>query len=395
MSDQAVSLRIVQSIAEIDRGQWNTCANSLSGDEGLSYDPFLSHDFLLALEESGSVSAETGWAPAHLALENASGETIGVAPVYLKGHSRGEYVFDHAWADAFERAGGSYYPKLQLSIPFTPVNGRRLLTKPGPGQLEREANLIAGIKVAAEKFGVSSAHVTFLPENQARHLESQGFLLRNDQQFHWSNKGYYQFEDFLQTLTSRKRKNLRKERAAALSADIDVEWITGSDITEDHWDHFFRFYLDTGSRKWGSPYLTRAFFSLIGETMSEQILLIMAKREGKYIAGALNFIGGSTLYGRNWGCIEDHRFLHFELCYYQAIDFAIARKLKNVEAGAQGGHKLVRGYEPTLTWSAHWIAHPGLRDAVRRFLDEERKLVEQDVEALTARTPFRKTQEDE
>jgi uncharacterized protein len=377
--------RLVRSISDIAPEDWDACANP----PALPFNPFLSHAFLKALEDSGSVSPQTGWAPHHLVLESAAGDVLGVAPMYLKGHSQGEYVFDHGWADAFERAGGRYYPKLQIAVPFTPATGRRLLARGGP-DAQTERLLAAAAAQIARQSHISSVHVTFATEQEWRELGEAGYLQRTDRQFHWRNAGYASFEEFLATLSSRKRKDVRKERAGALKNGIGIEWVTGADLTEDHWDAFFTFYMDTGSRKWGRPYLTRSFFSLIGETMPEHILLIMARREGDYIAGALNFIGGETLYGRYWGCTEEHRFLHFEACYYQAIDFAIARGLKTVEAGAQGAHKIARGYAPCPTWSAHWIADAGFREAVADYLERERAAVEQDSAELKLHLPFRK-----
>jgi predicted N-acyltransferase len=305
----------------------------------------------------------------------------------VKSHSYGEYVFDHAWAQAFERAGGDYYPKLQVAVPFTPVTGPRLLTGTNA---EARAALAQAMMAFAKRLDVSSLHITFPNEEEAAALTAQGFLQRHDQQFHWHNDGYESFDAFLAELSSIKRKNLRRERSQALCDGVTVEWITGSDLKEHHWDAFFAFYMDTGSRKWGSPYLTRKFFSLVGERMADQTLLILARRNGRYIAGALNFIGSDALYGRNWGAIEHHPFLHFELCYYQAIDFAIAKGLKVVEAGAQGAHKLARGYLPARTYSLHWIAHEGLRDAVERYLKEERRAVGEEMEELGQHSPFRK-----
>ena len=307
-------------------------------------------------------------------------------PVYLKSHSQGEYVFDYGWADAWHRAGGNYYPKMQISVPFTPATGPRLLTQ--SGTQEDEELLLNACMQIAQQIDVSSIHITFMPENQWQTAGEAGFLKRMDQQFHWHNGDYENFDSFLNDLASKKRKNIRRERRDAVENDIEIEWVTGSDLTEAHWDVFYRFYMDTGSRKWGSPYLTRAFFSEIGRVMPEDVLLILAKRDGQYIAGAINFIGEDTLFGRNWGCIEDHRFLHFEVCYYQAIEFAISRGLKKVEAGAQGTHKVARGYLPQATYSAHWIADAGFRDAVARFLDDERRYVEEDLTYVEAHSPF-------
>jgi predicted N-acyltransferase len=325
-----------------------------------------------------------------LRLDAPDGTVLGAVPCYVKWHSQGEYVFDHGWADAFERAGGSYYPKLQCSIPFTPATGPRLLVAKGENAGAVKAGLAAGLKLVTEKLGVSSAHITFLPEADVEGLEAAGFLHRIDQQFHFFNEGFSTYDDFLATLASRKRKALKKERREALADGISIDRLTGKAITESVWDDFFAFYMDTGSRKWGRPYLNREFFSLIGERMADDILLVMAKRDGRYIAGAINFIGSDTLFGRNWGCIEDHPFLHFEVCYHQAIDFAIERKLKVVEAGAQGEHKLARGYRPVATHSMHYIAHPGLRSAIADYLRRERREVARMGDYLEEHTPFRR-----
>jgi hypothetical protein len=376
------SARLLDGMSGIAPEVWDALANP----EGARFNPFVSHAFLAALEESGSATAETGWQPAHILVEQA-GKPIAAAPMYVKNHSYGEYVFDHGWAEAFERAGGDYYPKLQVTVPFTPATGPRLLT--GGDAAAREP-LAHAMMAFAQKLKVSSVHITFAEEAEVQALATLGFLQRHDRQFHWQNEGYSCFADFLAALSSIKRKNLRRERAEAVSADIAIERLTGSDITEAHWDAFFAFYMDTGSRKWGSPYLTREFFSLAGQSMADRILLVMAKRNGRYIAGALNFIGSDTLYGRNWGALEHHPFLHFELCYYQAIDFAIERKLKVVEAGAQGAHKLARGYLPVRTQSAHWIAHAGLRQAVANYLTQERRAVGEEIDALAEHAPFKK-----
>ena len=372
----------------MDEAAWNRCANPA----GVEYNPFLDHRFLRALEESGSVAAKTGWQPFHIVLSPAGGgvdDAVGVAPMYLKSHSRGEYVFDGGWAEAFYAAGGRYYPKLQASVPFTPATGRRLLAAQGEGADDVERQLLAVAIEVARQIEASSLHLTFLPERQWRFAAEVGCLQRMDTQFHWRNDGYATFDDFAAALSSKKRKNIRRERREALAGGISVEWITGA-ISEAHWDAFYRFYVDTGNRKWGAPYLNRAFFSLVGESMGEQVLLILCKRAGRYVAGAINFIGGDTLYGRNWGCIEDHRFLHFETCYYQAVDFAIERGLGHVEAGAQGAHKLARGYLPKPTYSAHWIRDPRLRAAVERYLRQERRHVERDIAYVEERhSPFR------
>src|SRR5690606_4443041 len=321
VSTEPMQARLLDSINEIAASDWNACANP----PGQPRNPFLRHEFLHALEASGSAVARTGWKPVHLVLEREGSDggepPLGVVPMYLKAHSRGEYVFDHAWADAWHRAGGRYYPKLQVSVPFTPATGRRLLARDADPATERL--LLRACTQVAEQLAVSSLHVTFMPESQWREAGEQGYLLRMDQQFHWHNRGYATFDEFAGELASKKRKNLRRERREALAAGIEIEWVTGRDLTEAHWDAFYEFYMDTGSRKWGSPYLTRRFFSLVGDAMAEDILLVMCRRGRRYIAGALNFIGSDTLFGRNWGCIEDHRFLHFEACYYQAIEFAI------------------------------------------------------------------------
>jgi predicted N-acyltransferase len=342
------------------------------------------------LEASRSVGPRTGWQPNHLLVETRDGTLIGAAPCYLKSHSRGEYVFDHGWAEAFERAGGDYYPKLQVSVPFTPVTGPRLLARPGPLADVALTALTEAVTEVTARNGLSSAHVTFLPETQWRALGERGFLLRTDQQFHWHNKGYATFDDFLADLSSRKRKAIRRERKDALAPGIEVHWLTGSDLTESVWDAFFTFYMDTGSRKWGRPYLTRDFFSIVGAAMADRILLVMAKRNGRWIAGAINFLGRDAIYGRNWGAIEHHPFLHFELCYYQAIDYAIRHRLARVEAGAQGEHKLARGYLPSTTYSAHYIVNPALRRAIADYLARERRYVDAAGEELAAAAPFRK-----
>ncbi|NVD41216.1 GNAT family N-acetyltransferase [Ensifer sp. HO-A22] len=389
MSD-AVTIRIEQSFADIPTARWSMLSGAAKGRDGAIYNPFVSHAYLSALEESGSATAKTGWLGQHLLMEGSDGELLGALVCYLKNHSQGEYVFDHGWADAFERAGGRYYPKLQGSIPFTPATGPRLLTVSGDDGSPVQEGLAAGLQELARRHDASSAHVTFVREAEMPTFERAGFLHRTDQQFHFLNEGYGSHDDFLETLASRKRKALKKERRAALENGITVDWLTGSDLTEAIWDQFFTFYMDTGSRKWGRPYLTRAFYSLIGERMPEDIVLMMARRNGRYIAGAINFIGGDALYGRHWGCIEDHPFLHFEVCYHQAIDFAIAKGLKRVEAGAQGEHKLARGYMPVTTHSAHYISHPGLARAVQDYLVRERRDVEETAEFLAEHGPFRK-----
>lgn len=374
--------RLHDRIADIPAQVWDALACA----PGQSVNPFVLHAFLKALEDSGSTGGDTGWDPAYLTV-TVDGRIAGAAPLYAKAHSYGEYVFDHGWADAYARAGGRYYPKLLCAVPFTPATGPRLLAGGDPGT---EDLLARSIQQITGQMKVSSAHLNFVPEDLWRRLGAQGFLQRTDQQFHWENAGYSRFADFLGQLSSMKRKNLRRERTQALENGIQIDWVTGSDLRETHWDAFFEFYMDTGSRKWGSPYLTRAFFSLVGAAMPERVLLVMARRGGRYIAGALNFIGSDTLYGRNWGAIEHHPFLHFEVCYYQAIDFAISRGLKRVEAGAQGAHKLARGYLPVATYSLHWIADPGFRRAVANYLTQERAAVAEGIEDLAAHSPFRR-----
>ncbi len=388
------SIRVVAGIDGFTCDEWKGFAGTTRGDTENGYNPLISYAFLSALEDSGCAVRRTGWQGHHLRLENAQGRLLGAVPCYLKSHSQGEYVFDHGWSDAFERAGGNYYPKLQCAVPFSPVTGPRLLVSKGEDSATVKAGLAAGLKAVTEKLGVSSAHVTFAQESDVETLEAAGFLHRTDQQFHFFNEGFSTYDDFLATLASRKRKAMKKERREALANDISIDRLTGKDLTEKAWDDFFAFYMDTGSRKWGRPYLNRKFFSLIGERMADDILLVMAKRNGRYIAGAINFIGSDALYGRNWGCIEDHPFLHFEVCYHQAIEFAIERKLKVVEAGAQGEHKLARGYRPVTMHSAHYIAHPGLRNAVADYLRRERREVERMGEILQEHTPFRKDLEE-
>jgi len=381
-----MTIRVEQAIADIAAEDWDACANP----EPATYNPFLSHAFLNALEISGCVAPRTGWLPQHLALQDENGAVLGAMPLYLKSHSQGEYVFDYGWAHAYERAGGDYYPKLQSCVPFTPVPGKRLLAAPGANAAAVEEALLGGGVELVKRQGASSLHITFLREAEWKAHGSDNFLQRTDQQFHWENQGYESFDDFLANLASRKRKAVRKERREAIAPGITFEHLTGHDITEAHWDAFFEFYQDTGLRKWGRPYLNRTFFSLIGEAMPERILLVMCRRDGELIAGALNLIGGDTLYGRYWGCLEHHPFLHFETCYYQAIDFAIASGLRRVEAGAQGEHKLARGYLPHTTYSLHYLAHAGLRRAVAAFLDQEREAVAEEGRILTDLGPFKK-----
>lgn len=385
-----VTLTVSPSFADMPASDWEALAGAGPQAAGAPYNPFVSHAFLSSLEESGCAVRESGWLGQHLFLRSEDGVLLGAVPCYLKSHSQGEYVFDHGWADAFERAGGHYYPKLQVSVPFTPATGPRLLVRDGIAPDAVRHALAEGLKTLTDRLGVSSVHVTFARDEDIAALDDAGFLLRTDQQFHFFNRGYENYDDFLGTLASRKRKALKKERRMALENGIEIEWLTGAGLTEAVWDDFFAFYLDTGSRKWGRPYLNRRFFSLIGERMADDILLVMARREGRYIAGAINFIGSDTLFGRNWGCIEHHPFLHFEVCYHQAIEFAIARGLSTVEAGAQGQHKLARGYEPVTTRSAHYIPHPGLRRAVAQYLELERRDVAEINRVLETHTPFRK-----
>lgn len=378
----ALTARTISSIGEIDAGVWDALANP----HDRPCNPFVSHAFLSALEKSKSVAPETGWAPAHLLLEDA-GAVVGAAPLYAKGHSQGEYVFDHHWADAYARAGGRYYPKLLSAAPFTPVPGPRLLAVSPSAKL----NLALALRQIAGKMGASSAHVNFISEEEQDLLAQAGYLPRLGEQYHWFNRGYDTFEDFLSALSSRKRKAVRRERREALADGLTVRNLVGQEIEERHWDAFWLFYQDTGARKWGTPYLTRAFFRLIAESMSDDLLLIIAERDGTPVAGALNFIGGDALYGRYWGCTEDIPFLHFEICYHRAVDFAIERGLARVEAGAQGQHKIARGYEPIPVRSAHWIENDSFREAVAHYLDNERDHADMEIEALKAFTPFKKS----
>ena len=410
MTSSDITLEAVGSISQVPQAEWDACATGRaiagqtladdlaaldtlsSADNSTSaspYNPFVSHAFLSAVETSHSACARTGWGPRHL-LAKQDGKIAGIVPCYLKSHSQGEYVFDRGWADAYERAGGAYYPKLQASVPFTPATGPRLLIRDGV-DVERVSDALAGGLVGlAEATGASSVHVTFARDAEWQFLAERGFLQRTDQQFHFHNPGYDTFDDFLATLNSRHRKAIKRERRDALAAGITIEALSGKDITEEAWDAFFDFYMETGSRKWGRPYLTREFYTLIGETMADDVALIMARRDGKFIAGAINFIGSDTLFGRHWGAIEHHPFLHFEVCYYQAIDFAIRRKLKTVEAGAQGEHKIARGYLPQTTYSAHYIADRGFRAAVADYLKRERSYVAEAGRELAELGPFRK-----
>lgn len=376
------TLRVHDRIAEIGREAWDTCASPTG-------DPFVSFDFLDACEASGSAVPAQGWAGRHLALEDADGRVTGVMPLWLKGHSQGEYVFDHSWADAYERAGGRYYPKLLGAVPFTPVTGPRFLAHPDADVATVREALLQGALTLAERLGVSSLHVNFPTRDDWNAMGDAGLLQRQDMQYVWRNGGYATFDDFLSALSSNRRKTIRRERREA-QAGLDIRILTGADIQPGHWDAFFGFYMDTGSRKWGRPYLTRDFFARIGETMADRIALVMAFRDGRPIAGALNLIGRDALYGRQWGCIEDVPFLHFELCYYRAIDFAIAHGLSRVEAGAQGEHKIARGYLPSPVYSAHFIADPALRGPVADYLERERPAVDAEIKGLTEElSPFR------
>ncbi len=374
--------RIIENISEVTADSWNNCATHAA--EGLN--PFCSHGFLSALEKSGCATARTGWLAQHIILEDKDGALLGATPLYLKSHSLGEYVFDQGWANAYTQAGGNYYPKLQSSIPFSPVTSPRLLS---PNPAYKELMLKAAINLA-KKLSVSSLHFTFLEQDDVDLMKSHHLLKRNDQQYHWINNNYGSFTEFLEALSSRKRKNILKERACAAQNNIEIEWIQASEITEDCWDNYFEFYLNTAQKKWGRAYLNREFFSRLSENIPDNLLLVMAKRDGRYIAGALNLIGDHILYGRYWGATEHHKFLHFEICYYQAIEFAIKSKLIKIEAGAQGDHKLSRGYIPVATNSMHWIENSSFRNAVDNYLDQERTLIRKDMEYLNELTPFKK-----
>jgi predicted N-acyltransferase len=401
-----LNLRVANSVGEVDPKEWDACANPTDSQKSMpplqkssaarcslsttAYNPFISHGFLDSLERSNSVRGRVGWQPMHLLATDSQGSLVGAVACYLKSHSRGEYVFDYGWADAYERAGGSYYPKLQVSVPFTPATGPRLLVRPGPYCDAVRAALADALVDICRRADASSVHVTFPTAAEWDLLGERGYLKRTHQQFHWENAGYASFNDFLAALSSRKRKTIRREREDALASGIAIDWLTGSELTESAWDAFFEFYMETGSRKWGRPYLTRSFYSLVGEKMRDRILLVMAKRNKRWIAGAINFIGSDTLFGRHWGAIEQHPFLHFEVCYYQAIQYAIEHRLARVEAGAQGEHKISRGYLPTTTYSAHYIVDPGLRRAIDDFLKRERAYVAAAGAELTQAAPFRK-----
>lgn len=374
-------MRTVSSIGDIDQASWDAAAGTDN--------PFISHAFLSVLEDSGSCTAETGWQPQHIAVETDRGEPLGFAPCYLKAHSYGEYVFDHGWANAFERAGGQYYPKLQVAVPFSPVTGPRLLVHPSAAPDLARQTLISALKKTTEHYNVSSLHVTFAQEHDCDALSQAGFLVRYGEQFHWKNEGYETFDDFLERLTSRKRKMIRRERRGAQESGVTVRTLTGDEITAEHWDRFYQFYLDTVDRKWAHAYLTREFFYLLGERLGKKVILMVGERNGQMIAGALNLCGSKTLFGRTWGAGEDVPFLHFELCYYRAIDYAIRRGLDWVEAGAQGPHKIQRGYLPRRTYSAHWIRNPAFREAVEQYLDHERRAIDREMADLGEWSPFK------
>jgi len=376
----ATQVEVISRIDEVDQADWDACAGDIN--------PTVSYGFLSALEDSGSVTAETGWQPQHLIVRDNAGRVAACAPMYLKNHSYGEYVFDWGWADAYERAGGRYYPKLQASVPFTPVTGPRLLCRPDADPSAPDV-LIAAMKGLCARLEVSSVHITFPEEHEWKRFGEADLLLRAGEQFHWKNDGYATFDDFLGALSSRKRKNIAKERRKVAEVGLDIRSLTGDDLTDDIWDAFYRFYMDTSDRKWGQAYLSRSFFSLLGERLRDRVMLVTAFDDGKPVAAALNLIGKDALFGRNWGCIADYRFLHFECCYYRAIDFAIERGLATVEAGAQGPHKLQRGYLPTKTYSAHWIRDPRLREAIEDFLRRERAAVDAEIEYLGTHSPFK------
>ena len=388
-----VEVRVLPSLAEIDARDWDACAAPEAADGGRPMDPFTTHRFLHALETSGSVGPGTGWQPQYLQVI-AEGETIGVAPLYAKGHSQGEYIFDHNWAHAYERAGGRYYPKLQMAVPFTPATGRRFLVKTQFAQVAQSA-LVQGAVQVADQNSLSSLHITFCTEEDARAGKAMGLMPRRSQQFHWLNDDYADFDGFLASLSSRKRKNIRKERRQAAEFGGEIVALVGDQIAPEHWDAFWVFYQDTGARKWGSPYLTRTFFDTAQKHLREDMLLVLAQRDGRYVAGALNFIGRETLYGRYWGCTEHHACLHFELCYYQAIDYAIEHQMSRVEAGAQGEHKLARGYLPTATHSLHWVNDPGFRTAIEEYLKAEAAAIDEEIEILTSYGPFKKSNQEE
>ena len=381
-----VSVNIVEKLSQLSAVDWDACAGSDN--------PFVSYAFLSALEDSGSATSETGWQPHHLAIGVEGGRLLGVVPMYLKSHSQGEYVFDWGWADAYERAGGRYYPKLQAAAPFSPVTGPRILARPGDDADAIRATLIAGMIDTVKQYNLSSVNVTFAHEADAGRLEAAGFLIRHGHQFHWQNQGYGTFDDFLANLSSRKRKNIRKERKAIADAGVRFDTLVGDDIKPHHWDEFHEFYVSTYDRKWGYPYLTREFFDILNDRMADKVALIRAEEDGYAIGGALNLIGSEALFGRNWGCNSQRKFLHFEACYYRAIDLAIELRLARVEAGTQGPHKIQRGYLPVQTYSAHWIRDEGFRDAVADFLVREKQAEAGEVEYLGELSPFRRSEND-
>jgi len=388
-----VEIEILTSLSQIDAREWDVCACPEAADGAAPFDPFTTHRFLAALEKSGSVGAGSGWQPRYI-VARMDGQVIAVTPLYAKGHSQGEYIFDHNWAHAYERAGGRYYPKLQIAVPFTPATGRRFLARPGFEDIGRAA-LVQGAVQIADDNKLSSLHITFCTEDEAEAGVRMGLMPRASQQFHWLNDGYADFDAFLASLSSRKRKNIRKESEKAQAFGGEILALTGDAILPEHWDAFWMFYQDTGARKWGTPYLTRRFFDIAQETLRDDMLLVLAMRDGRPVAGALNFIGRETMFGRYWGCVEDHPCLHFELCYYQAIDAAIARGMARVEAGAQGSHKLARGYLPVQTHSLHWIRDPGFAEAVAQFLDAEKEAIDEEIEILTGYGPFKKAHVEE
>ncbi len=387
--DEPIEITVLGQISDLPAEEWDACACPEASD-GRAVDPFTTHRFLAALEASGSVGAGTGWQVRHL-VAREGGKVIGVAPLYAKSHSQGEYIFDHNWAHAWERAGGRYYPKLQMAVPFTPATGRRFLTLPGKEGLATAALVQGAVSLASEN-RLSSLHVTFCTEAEAQRGADIGLLHRVTQQYHWKNRDYPSFDVFLDDLSSRKRKTIRKERRTAQDFGGEIVRLTGEAIRPEHWDAFWVFYQDTGARKWGTPYLTRSFFEIAQETLTDDMVLVLALRAGQPVAGALNFIGRDTLYGRYWGAIEHHPCLHFEACYYQAIDYAIEHGMAAVEAGAQGDHKLARGYMPVQTHSLHWLADSGFSGAVEQYLEAERAAVGEDIEVLTSYGPFKKTE---
>ncbi|MEO9685606.1 MAG: GNAT family N-acetyltransferase [Tateyamaria sp.] len=393
MSEQEIEIRVLPSLDAIDAATWDACACPEAEGGARPNDPFTTHRFLKALEDSGSVGPGTGWQPQYLQAIMA-GQTIAVAPMYAKGHSQGEYIFDHNWAHAYERSGQRYYPKLQIAVPHTPATGRRFLAHPDFVETGTSALLQGAVQLAARN-ELSSLHVTFCTEEERDAGVELGLMGRTSQQFHWLNDNYADFDGFLATLSSRKRKNIRKERAQAQNFDGTINTYSGNYLQPEHWDAFWEFYQDTGARKWGTPYLTRQFFTIAQETLRDDMALVLAERDGRYVAGALNFIGAQTLYGRYWGCVEHHPFLHFELCYYQAIDIAIANGLARVEAGAQGEHKLARGYLPTQTHSLHWVADEGFADAIANYLVAEREAIEEEIDILTEYGPFKQVKIEE